>query len=301
KTFPPPPIALRKSHVLSTTMKACNFMCPSAPPRFTTSTPFPHLRTYTSRAAPSLQVKSFQRGDFDRFADNIKSGKAWRDAWRTANDGFEQFVFEAKKTAERIDREYAVSRRLSSAASSAGDRAREIDREYGISPRVRTLSADFSRNFPKYRKQFSDFLNTPLGGSFATIFFLWFALSGWLFRVIIVATWVLPIAGPLLIGAVANNFVIKVYYTQPLLVYILRFSICYIMFGAAQGECPACKRQFIGYKNQVIRCEGCRNIVWQPQGDFFSRDGSNNSSSNNKGNSKKPPKSQIIDVDFEEK
>lgn len=136
---------------------------------------------------------------------------------------------------------------------------------------------------------------------FQTIFFLWFALSGWLFRVIIVATWVLPIAGPLLIGAVANNFVIKVYYTQPLLVYILRFSICYIMFGAAQGECPACKRQFIGYKNQVIRCEGCRNIVWQPQGDFFSRDGSNNSSSSNKGNSKKPPKSQIIDVDFEEK
>ncbi|XP_009127386.1 uncharacterized protein LOC103852218 [Brassica rapa] len=257
-------------------MKSCNFMCPSAPPRFTSSTPSPHLRTYTSRAAPSLQVKSFQRGDFDRFADNIKSGKAWRDAWRTANDGFEQFVFEAKKTAERIDREYAVSRRLSSAASSAGDRAREIDREYGISPRVRTLSADFSRNFPKYRKQFSDFLNTPLGGSFATIFFLWFALSGWLFRVIIVATWVLPIAGPLLIGAVANNFVIK-------------------------GECPACKRQFIGYKNQVIRCEGCRNIVWQPQGDFFSRDGSNNSSSNNKGNSKKPSKSQIIDVDFEEK
>uniref|UniRef100_A0A1J3IZR9 Replicase polyprotein 1ab n=3 Tax=Noccaea caerulescens TaxID=107243 RepID=A0A1J3IZR9_NOCCA len=259
-------------------MKACNFTWPSAPPRFTT-TPYPHphtrlLRTYTSRAAPFLRVKAFQRDDFDRFADNVKSGKAWRDAWRTANEGFEQFVFEAKKTAERIDRQYAVSRRISSAASSAGDRAREIDREFGISPRVRSLSVDFGRNFPKYRKQFSDFLNTPLGGSFATIFFIWFALSGWLFRVIILATWVLPIAGPLLIGAVANNFVIK-------------------------GECPACKRQFIGYKNQIIRCEGCRNIVWQPQGDFFSRDGNNNN--NNKGNSKKPPKSQIIDVEFEEK
>lgn len=156
-----------QSHVLSTIiiiMKACNFMCPSAPPRFTT-TPYPvHLRTYnTSRAAaPLLQVKSFQRGDFDRFAENVKSGKAWRDAWRTANDGFEQFVFEAKKTAERIDREYAVSRRLSSAASSAGDRAREIDREYGISPRVRTLSADFSRNFPKVRFVLSFLSNTKL-------------------------------------------------------------------------------------------------------------------------------------------
>lgn len=156
-----------------------------------------------------------------------------------------------------------------------------------------------------YQKTYTLFviliLDLLLISIFQTIFFLWFALSGWLFRVIIVATWVLPIAGPLLIGAVANNFVIKVYYTQPFLFSILRFSIWYIMFGAAQGECPACKRQFIGYKNQVIRCEGCRNIVWQPQGDFFSRDGSNNSSSNNKGNSKKPSKSQIIDVDFEEK
>lgn len=49
-----------------------------------------------------------------------------------------------------------------------------------------------------------------------TIFFLWFALSGWLFRCIILATWVLPFAAPLLIGAVANNFVIEVnfYFTS---------------------------------------------------------------------------------------
>lgn len=123
-------------------------MSPSTSPRFTITTPYPHP-AYTSRAASFLQVKAFQRGDFDRFADNVKSGKAWRDAWRSANDGFEQFVFEAKMTAERIDRQYAVSRRFSSAASSAGDRAREIDREFGISPRVRSFSADLSRNFPK--------------------------------------------------------------------------------------------------------------------------------------------------------
>lgn len=43
-----------------------------------------------------------------------------------------------------------------------------------------------------------------------TIFFLWLALSGWLFRLLILATWVLPFAAPLVIGAVANNLVIKV-------------------------------------------------------------------------------------------
>jgi len=45
---------------------------------------------------------------------------------------------------------------------------------------------------------------------FQTIFFLWFALSGWLFRSLLLATWVLPIAAPLLLGAVANNLVVKV-------------------------------------------------------------------------------------------
>lgn len=43
-----------------------------------------------------------------------------------------------------------------------------------------------------------------------TLFFLWFALSGWMFRFLIFGTWILPLAGPLLIGTVANNFIIKV-------------------------------------------------------------------------------------------
>ncbi|KAJ9185501.1 hypothetical protein P3X46_005131 [Hevea brasiliensis] len=209
----------------------------------------------------AVTVRAFQRSDFDRFA---------RDAWRTANDGFEQLIFETKKTAERIDRRYSVSRRLNSVAQSAADRFREIDRELEIRVRWRTFSMDFVRNWPRYRRQLNNFLDTPLGRSFATIFFLWFALSGWLFRSLIFATWVLPFAAPLLIGTVANNLVIK-------------------------GACPACKRQFVGYKNQVIRCASCGNIVWQPEGDFFSRGG--------RGRGTSPSKSDgdIIDVEFEEK
>ncbi|XP_012458959.1 uncharacterized protein LOC105779655 [Gossypium raimondii] len=215
-----------------------------------------------------LLVQSFRRSDFDTFTRRMASGEALKDAWRTANDGFEQFVFEAKKTAERLDRQYSVSRRLSSAAQSAADRAREIDREFEIGLRWRTFSMDFSRNWPRYRKQLNDFLDTPLGRSFATIFFLWFALSGWMFRCLIFATWILPFAGPLLIGTVANNLVIK-------------------------GACPACKRQFVGYKNQIVRCVSCGNIVWQPEGDFFRRD--------SKGTNSRKSEPDIIDVEFEEK
>ncbi|MBA0872817.1 hypothetical protein Goshw_021315 [Gossypium schwendimanii] len=215
-----------------------------------------------------LLVQSFRRSDFDTLTRRMASGEALKDAWRTANDGFEQFVFEAKKTAERLDRQYSVSRRLSSAAQSAADRAREIDREFEIGLRWRTFSMDFSRNWPRYRKQLNDFLDTPLGRSFATIFFLWFALSGWMFRCLIFATWILPFAGPLLIGTVANNLVIK-------------------------GACPACKRQFVGYKNQTVRCVSCGNIVWQPKGDFFRRDSS--------GTNSRKSEPEIIDVEFEEK
>ncbi|THF98000.1 uncharacterized protein LOC114314858 isoform X1 [Camellia sinensis] len=215
-------------------------------------------------------VQAFRRSDFDGFARRMATGEVWRDVWRSANDGFEQLLYETKKTAERIDRRYSVSRRLSAVAQSASYRAREIDRDLEITQRWRTFTLDFSRNWPRYRKQLNDFSNTPIGKSFATIFFIWFALSGWLFRFLILATWILPFAGPLLIGTVANNLVIK-------------------------GACPACKRQFVGLKSQVVRCTGCGNIVWQPQGDFFSRGrgGSNPSSS------KSEP--EIIDIDFEEK
>ncbi|KAG8501753.1 hypothetical protein CXB51_004728 [Gossypium anomalum] len=222
--------------------------------------------TSASSASGPLLVQSFRRSDFDTFTRRMASGEALKDAWRTTNDGFEQFVFEAKKTAERLDRQYSISRRLSSAAQSAADRAREIDREFEIGLRWRTFSMDFSRNgLGLYRKQLNDFLDTPLGRSFATIFFLWFALSGWMFRCLIFATWILPFAGPLLIGTVANNLVIK-------------------------GACPACKRQFVGYKNQIVRCVSCGNIVWQPEGDFFRRD--------SRGTNSRKSEPDIIDVEL---
>eukprot|EP00262_Sarcandra_glabra_P000631 TRINITY_DN1076_c0_g1_i1.p1 TRINITY_DN1076_c0_g1~~TRINITY_DN1076_c0_g1_i1.p1 ORF type:complete len:252 (+),score=19.31 TRINITY_DN1076_c0_g1_i1:174-929(+) len=211
-------------------------------------------------------IQAFRRSDFDGFAKRVTSGEALRDAWRSANDGFEQLLYDARKAAERFDRRFSVSRRFDSFSHSALNRAREFDREFGIGQRWRSFSMDFGRDLPRYRKQLSAFLDTPLGKSSTTIFFVWFALSGWLFRFLILATWVLPFAAPLLIGTVANNFVIE-------------------------GACPACKKRFMGYRNQMIRCTSCRNIVWQPK-DGFSR--GNNGPSSTSG-------PDIIDIEIEEK
>ncbi|KAL7213934.1 hypothetical protein ACSBR1_026373 [Camellia fascicularis] len=97
----------------------------------------------------SSSVQAFRRSDFDGFARRMASGEVWRDVWRSANDGFEQLLYETKKTAERIDRRYSVSRRLSAVAQSASYRAREIDRDLEITQRWRTFTLDFSRNWPR--------------------------------------------------------------------------------------------------------------------------------------------------------
>jgi hypothetical protein len=43
-----------------------------------------------------------------------------------------------------------------------------------------------------------------------TLLFLWLALSGWLFRIIIFGTFVLPFAAPLLLGTFAKSVAIEV-------------------------------------------------------------------------------------------
>ncbi|URE02465.1 ABC transporter transmembrane region [Musa troglodytarum] len=158
---------------------------------------------------PGAPVRAFRRSDLDGFARRVASSEALRDAWRSANNGIEQVVFEARRAAKRLDRRYDLFRRFDSAARAASNWARKIDQELGIGRRWRSFSVDFSRNWPRYRRELNDFLQTPLGRGLATIFFLWFALSGWLFRFFILATWVLPFVAPLLIETLANNFAIQ--------------------------------------------------------------------------------------------
>ena len=110
-----------------------------------------HSPSYLSRRPHRipLRVVAFQREDFESFKKRVLSGDAWKEAWRSANDGFEQLVYDAKKAAERFDRRYSVSRRLSSAVEVASIRARELDREFEVSQKWRDFSLDFSRNWPR--------------------------------------------------------------------------------------------------------------------------------------------------------
>lgn len=149
-----------------------------------TTTSWPWQSPLPSKARPIRRssprqvavIQAFRRNDFDGFAKRVASGEALKDAWRSANEGFEQLLFEAKRAALEFDRHFSVSRRLDLAARSAADRAREIDRELGIGRRWRTFSMDFGRNWPRVseshsRLAFFYFLDIPLP------FFLFFYLD----------------------------------------------------------------------------------------------------------------------------
>lgn len=108
-------------------------------------------KPFLASRCPSTRVLAFRRSDLNSFAQRVASGEVLRDAWRSANNGIEQLALEARRTAERLDRQYSLSRRFDTATRAAVARAREIDQELGIGRRWRSFSVDFSRNWPRVR------------------------------------------------------------------------------------------------------------------------------------------------------
>ncbi|XP_074380526.1 uncharacterized protein LOC141721482 isoform X2 [Apium graveolens] len=122
---------------------------------------FHHSHLLSTRHSTSLHAS--RRSNFDDFSSRFHSGQLWRDFWRTANEGFEQFVYETQKISEKIDRKFNVSRRFGDVAESAKYRAKEIDRDLRISEKWRIFCFDFNIYFPLYRERITDFFNSTLG------------------------------------------------------------------------------------------------------------------------------------------
>lgn len=155
----------------------------------------------------------------------------------------EEMSYDARKMAEKLDRRFGISQRAHEIADFASQQAKNVDQQFGIVQKVRTASSDFRRNWPMYRRRLDNFFQTPLGKILTTLAFMWFLLSGWLFRIVFFSLWVLPFAAPVLISTAARNAVVE-------------------------GACPSCKRRFVGYRGQMVVCNYCRAVVWQPRQDF---------------------------------
>lgn len=169
-------------------------------------------------------------------------GKASRAA-QTAGRKFEEFGYDAKRTASKWDREYRISEMVLEAREFAVEQIQNADRQLGVRQKARNFSSDFKLKWPTYRRQLGNFLDTPIGKSFVTLFMVWLVFSGWLFRILLLSMWILPLAAPLLLNTLSKAAVVE-------------------------GSCPNCGQRYIGGRNQAVTCSRCKGVVWQPRQDF---------------------------------
>lgn len=123
---------------------------------------------------------AFQRSDFNGFAKKVASGEALKDVWKSANDKFEQILYESRIAAERLNRRYTISTRVAEVARSAKDRALELDVEFGVTRRWRSFSIDFTRNLPRVSMGFLSPTFTSLSMRNSSLFRLLFPYCSYL-------------------------------------------------------------------------------------------------------------------------
>ncbi|GBG67508.1 hypothetical protein CBR_g642 [Chara braunii] len=178
------------------------------------------------------------------------TGKA-QSAAESAKLRLEVLGDDLRRQFDRADRTYKLSATTRRAVDVVRDKFDQADQQYGLRQRFRNLVVDFNRNWPVYWRRLEEFAATPLGrlASFAVVG--WLLLSGWIFTFFNIAAilflWVLPIVIPLAMRFLTKSAVI-------------------------QGTCPACGRPFTGPRNQVLVCQSCRGVVWQPREDFSGRE-----------------------------
>ncbi|MCO5613449.1 hypothetical protein L7F22_067725 [Adiantum nelumboides] len=191
----------------------------------------------TGHMIESAWIQTVQFVEDQNFQGKFQQG------FNVANRKLEELTYDARKGAENFDRHFRVSERAQEMSHFASQQVKKFDQQLGLVQKFRNFSSDMQRNWPRYRRQLNQFLQTPIGRMFTTIAFMWFLLSGWLFRIILFSMWVLPLAAPLLISSAARNMIVE-------------------------GSCPSCKRRFIGSRNQMVICNYCKAVVWQPRQDY---------------------------------
>lgn len=197
-------------------------------------------RSLSQRTGHMIESAWFQTVQFVQ-SQNLQ-GKM-EEGFTAANRKLEEFTYDARKGAQDFNRRFRVSERAQEMSDFASQQVKNVDQHLGLVQKFRNVSSDFRRNWPRYRRQLDQFLQTPIGRMVTTIVFMWFLLSGWLFRIILFSMWVLPLAAPLLINSAARSMIVE-------------------------GSCPSCKRRFIGNRNQMVVCNYCKAVVWQPRQDY---------------------------------
>lgn len=197
-------------------------------------------KAFTAKAEEAMNDAKRKASKFQD--TNDLKGKAAKAA-RQANQRLEELGYDVRKQAVRWDRQYGFSDKAEQAKEYAQEQVQNLDKQLNLRQKFRNFQSEFRLRWPAIRRNVNSFLDTTLGKAVATLFFAWFVLSGWFFRLFFYSVWLLPLAAPLLIGTLSKNLIVE-------------------------GACPACGTRYVGSRNQIVVCQRCRGVVWQPRQDF---------------------------------
>ena len=69
-------------------------------------------------------------------------------SFSAANQKFEEMTFDARRSAEDLDRRFRASERAKEVVDFASEQMKNVDQQFGLVQKFRNVSADFQRNWP---------------------------------------------------------------------------------------------------------------------------------------------------------
>ncbi|GJP44352.1 hypothetical protein CLOM_g3731 [Closterium sp. NIES-68] len=193
-----------------------------------------------AKEASNSASKAFgsAKSKVESFARENDLEKKLKGAAKSAASRLEELSFEAERYATNIDRRYGVKEKANELLGGAVNQLREVDEKLRVRQRFRAVSQDLKQKWPKYERQLNEFKETPIGQAVFFGAFCWLLLSGWLFQLFFWSLWLIPLL-PWIVRSMAGNAIVE-------------------------GVCPSCGQRFVGPRAQVLACQRCRGVVWNP-------------------------------------
>ena len=101
-----------------------------------------------------------------------KAEEAGKAAESTLRNTYERAQASARRTYSRLDSEYNLSDKASTAGRRVEEKLREVDQQWNVRRKIRGMVEYVQRGRPRWQAAASEFLSTPVGKAFAVVLLL---------------------------------------------------------------------------------------------------------------------------------
>jgi chemotaxis protein histidine kinase CheA len=113
-----------------------------------------------------------------------KASAASKEAQKKLADMYEETQQNLRRTYMQLDSTYNIQENIGKTAKKVTETAQDIDQQFLVRRRLRNAADDLGRNLPRWRRQLGDFSSTSGGKAVLTLVFVSLLLTGALWHVI---------------------------------------------------------------------------------------------------------------------